>query len=1222
MSDKALIGSVVERKTSASSNPPRHSGQYSGFPVAHHRSKSAFARNREKSNNHGASRLRGPPNVSSTGAQVLFAQPPVPDIWREQVGEENKRKVETMTEEEIKEEKRQIFERFGPEIGSILKRAKEARERAAKETAARLIPAPIDRDASAPPDKSISRPPSRVRFAELQPQDVYVYQSAPPSPRRKPIALPPPPANDNSIISLGLFTDKSSKPATAPATDEATEGTPEYIRRHYFPDAPVDDPNLTWLKPPLEAGKEHSSTLRFDLSGNPIPPEMSSTLPTHLGLHHHAEGYHAGYTLDDIFLLSRSSVPSQRATMLGVLARIAKKVPGMRDGATAGLEDFIGKEEELRKRMLAAGLEAINVRGSVGVRAVELAWTCIVNWDEDLLDILNVELQSESDQALSSIPLDQFLSQVAMIYAQGDALSESLIQLLAILHRLARQNNEVARTIVMTPKLISNLVKTHLLTHIPPQDPASYPEPAALELLITLALASRSNAEGLIECADSLLRFVTFLPTESPFPMPLSVSLLTSTLRFYATLGTYGLYAHVASTAMTHLMGLEQFIVSPKCSYRKLCVAWANLLSVWMLCAVDPHRTTPPHEILWSQITSFGWHAAALDLTHNLDVHEHDREAWGAIWRTETAWLTGCRVNAIKAGQEERTICSARVKDGFASGQEKHIMEVTLDGFRQRLIVLGTMSFDSEWRQSVKALNGHADILAAAINFWVSCTPLSERLLSAPPFFLPFSKISDLCEQLVRHVLWQSAFNSSSYAFALVRPLSSLLIAYLGLSKRLPGTTQDLWMAQALSIMTRLLPSHEEFALDILEELFQILNVEWLQSKGYREASLPVDMNLLKPFLSYAIRPNQNINVGPSPPTVKSIALATTQRLPSAIRLREFGLPLKRDWLLSPLDHILRSGSSPVFQALPASWNGSELGVVQATLLFTLATRDVLVNYGLSEFSLCREEAVFSCMKIFMLEHEQPQTDSSVEVFRNATVTQLMDNLLEPFTFGIASVESSDSGEKEDLESIASRFLGSSMPFFQYYTDFVALYDAISFAHPVFARLLLPPLSMRYALDYRKHLWDDFGHVVKTIRTPLDQVVTADVREYLFPQENSKPILRSYVRALVNDTAQEFLQLVAVHHVACNIWTDLGEASTAIDEDLSVSLLKAVIEQGKEEIARKVVTYRQTREGTLILPPSCYEENVTIREVRLASLKQQRGGERLVERVERHFCVA
>ncbi len=140
MSNKSLIGSVVERKTSTWSNPPKPSAQTNlGFPSAQHRSKGAFARSKEKQRNHGTARLRDVPNIVSASVQVP-GQEANPNNWREQMDTENQRRVEAMTEEEREEGKKQIYERFGPEIGSILKRAKE-RATSKKETEPKSIPA-------------------------------------------------------------------------------------------------------------------------------------------------------------------------------------------------------------------------------------------------------------------------------------------------------------------------------------------------------------------------------------------------------------------------------------------------------------------------------------------------------------------------------------------------------------------------------------------------------------------------------------------------------------------------------------------------------------------------------------------------------------------------------------------------------------------------------------------------------------------------------------------------------------------------------------------------------------------------------------------------------------------------------------------------------------------------------------------------------------------------
>jgi hypothetical protein len=89
--------------------------------------------------------------------------------------------------------------------------------------------------------------------------------------------------------------DPSIPPLLVDSDPTPEEGTPEDIRRRFFPSLPSGDPSLAWIEttPTLDPA---ASTLRFDLRGAPIPPPLSVTLPTHLGLHHHAEGTHAGYT--------------------------------------------------------------------------------------------------------------------------------------------------------------------------------------------------------------------------------------------------------------------------------------------------------------------------------------------------------------------------------------------------------------------------------------------------------------------------------------------------------------------------------------------------------------------------------------------------------------------------------------------------------------------------------------------------------------------------------------------------------------------------------------------------------------------------------------------------------------------------------------------------------------------------------------------------------------
>ncbi|KAI0629796.1 hypothetical protein C8Q77DRAFT_1138609 [Trametes polyzona] len=1286
MSQSSLVGSILERKPAAKPSAPSQVSTKTGFPAVQHRSQSAFARARRDGQKAGGGRLREVPVVQSSAGPSSRPAPPKAtsplrhaDDWRANMEEENQQRVEAMTEEEREQERAEILEKFGAGVADVLRKAREAREaRESKQSDAGDTKSEVGakhsppssptrprigertrsynsfvRSSSPPPTSASStRPPSRserkIRFADITADDIHVYESAPPSPRRKALALPAPAEGDGPTVSLGEWQGRESLAASlrSDAAQKGTkvgdleEGTPEDIRRRFFPTAPAHEPSLEWMQDASEpeAEPEVEPTIRFDLTGTPIPPQLSSKLPTHLGLHHHAEGSHAGYTLEDIFLLSRSTVPAQRASMIGLLAKIAHKLARTAADSKKGIPELAGQELSLRKRMLATGVEAMAERGSVGARAVELLWECTVSWDEGIQSLDEVELRdldlgnstSPSESALASLPLDYMLPQIATMFGIADLPPESMVQLLEVLHRLAQHSNANANSIVSTKGLVANTFQAFLLTPIPPTPGSPLPKPFALQFLRTLALSSRANASALVDPADSLLRFVISLPSDSSFPPSLATSLLTETLRLYAALGSYGLYAHIATTAQEHFMKLNRYVLSAQCISKDLRCAWLQLLETWIVCAHDPHRTTPSHEILWSQVVGWGWAEDILALRGQLS--DQAEELWTRLWSASAAFLEGARINGEKGGEEERATVLAAVRDGFSGGAEKRVVDHAV---RKARDALGMLS--SGLRQAVlptdiptlQRLGRHASTLSASIRLFLSCAPRAgSDTIPEAPFFLPVEHISSLCAAIASHPLWSGLYTPESipYAHAFCRPLSTLLAYYLRLSRTMPGNPPDLWMAQALAVLCRLFPGDEEAAQFAAAEICEIITAEFLQPRGW---SIPSDvwdkggMAIVAPFLAHSLRPKLEDRVGPTYVTHRSISTVHTQRLPPLSSLapnekRDQPLPLAKDWLFCPMDHLLRSGESEVFKNLPDSWDGSEVDVVRATLLLVRVSQEVLRYHQLHGFLMSREEVAFGCMKVFMLEHGQQQSDSQDEVFRDTVVERFMADLLAPFSAGASaktlhtpppSIHTADS-----IDVVAKRFLGSAVPFYQWYTDFVGLYDAVSFAHPLFARLLLPPLSMRYPVDFRKYLWADFHHVMRTIRVPPEEVVTGSIAEYLWPVETDVEVIGAYLRALVKAPLDGFVRLVAVHHVACRIWPDLGSDG----EEKAKKLLRAVVDQGGHEVVRDIVLYRQHRQGTILLPPACFGEQGDWKAARLefATMCGSELGERLKNLLE------
>lgn len=992
---------------------------------------------------------------------------------------------------------------------------------------------------------------------------------------------------EQPLPSLLSGVDELSKEGSR-GVDEPEEGTAEYIRRRYFPDAPANDPNLAWMQgnPLPEPPAQSSNSLRFDLHGNVIPLSVATKLPSHLGLHHHAEGLTAGYTLDDIFLLSRSTVPAQRAAMLGVLASVVINLAKAKRCKFADLAELLPRAEEIRKRVMAAGIEAMNERGSVGARAIQVVWASIVVWDEEITDLEGVELQQNSDTAIASIQLDFFLPQIATALSQGDALPESLNQLLAVLHRLGQYSNKIAESITRTPKLLTSVFQTFLLTPIPPRENGSLPEPAALQLLITLASASRPNAEALKEPIDTLLRFITPLPPSSPFSPALATSLLTLTLRLYATLASYGLYSNIATTAMEPFSQLNQYVFSA-CTSQKVTVAWLNLLNAWTVCAIDPHMTMPDHDILWSQVVGWGWKDDIAQFSRGLDSQREDWVVWDAVWRAQAQWLEGSKVNGVKGGEAERLEFMESARSGFQGGTKGQVVLLAVDALQEELGVENAT-------RNLEGAASCAGLLSAVIRLWLACLP--PRLIGpppSPPFELPFPLISEVCAKLLTHSLWENIFSSDvdprNYIHA--RRLSELLATYLALSRRLPGIPEELWVAQALSILSRLLPGDEDIATSIVEELLGLVTLDWVNQRQIASPIIIWDkdgLSILKPFLLHMILPNKQNRIAPLSITPRSIARSSTLRLPMISQRQSFGLPLHRDWVLTPMNHLLRSAESDVFKHLPAGWDSSELDVTRVTLFLSNLSRDALTRFSLNKFALSREEAIFGCMRVFMLEHGQPDNDSSAEVFRDPVVGRLMGQMLEPYSYGVSrKALASASTADPTLEQVATRFLGGSTPFFQFYTDFVALYDAISFSDATFAKLLFPPTSTRYAVDYRKHLWADFNHILKTTRTPCEEVLSSDLKEYLYPIEDDPQLIGAYLRALLKEPLQGFCRLVAIHQIASNIWPDLWDEGSS-NEARAEKLIKAITTQGSNEVVREVASYRQTSLGVIRMPPECF----------------------------------
>ncbi|KAF8601440.1 hypothetical protein BDV93DRAFT_608166 [Ceratobasidium sp. AG-I] len=1068
-----------------------------------------------------------------------------------------------------------------------------------------------------------------------------------------------------------------SFPTLSPLDPFAPSPSVEQIRLTYFPNEPSGAPSREWLAdlpeiPDTPTTSEYAATAetseieaRFNLAGTPVPAEKARDVGVWEGLHHNAR-MGAGYTLGELLHLARSTAPMQRAMALDALARLVGRVGRgelgawfSRGGGDVGKDqgrkgeekmdvDQVGDEEplnqsstpppnegstpvskrtaphsvipasELRKRVIESATAALGERGAVGTRAVDCIYATLVVWDRDILDRAEgVEIslvpngESSSAHILPSnytspgtegeksvvdeLNLEVILENVSRQVGAGALPRSVLGRLLEVVVRLARHSRAYATAVLETGELVPGLMRVFVLgsgSGGPYPEEGEQPDALAIRLLGVLARSSRQNAHSLLGPADALLRFVAVLP-----PPDRSTDLLVATLDLYTILGRYGMYAHIATTAADFFTALSTHARTRRDA--QLLKSWIRLRTVWVACATDPHGTTPAHEILWSQVEGWGWGEDALALC--LDPNLKDMGVLEEMLNGLAVWVEGVSVNGVRAGETERSEAKEAIR---ADGRVVEIVKAAVERIG-------------------KALEGEVDagVVCAALRLDLALLPPESEGAYSSPLDLPLEEIGQLAERLLVHPIWDRVYASSGanpYAYARLGDLTLVLGYYLLLARRIGVLERLDWLRLTFATLQRLQPGHAEVAARLIRDIGGVV----VEQRSFNEISghlQPSSWTALLPFLLHELQPDSELLVSPLWPSSISLPHCTTQVLPSlpALRGKSYGLPMPNDWTLLPLGHLLRSGTSPVFKSLPEGWDSDEVDVVRSVLALTSVQQTVISD---SE-SLCTSgaEIVFGCMRVFMLEHGQPHDDSSSEIFRDPTVEHLMSNLLSSVSLG-STTRGHRSIEPSPLEAAAAAHL-AGQPFYQFYTDLVGLYDAVSFAHPLFARILLAPLGVNYATDYRRLFWGDYGHILRTVRTELPDVPTGTLQEWLFPSETDGEMIGWYLKALMKGGVFGFLRFIVVHHLAMSLWPDLSENESK-DVERTRMIIGAMVHQAGPALLSAVVLYEQSPDK-IIVYPECYEGRGLDQEKRRKRLEWAVSlcGERVRARLDHVFGV-
>jgi hypothetical protein len=394
-----FIADVQERKSTALATPPQpptfKKNSPGGFPAHRKRDvQSRFKQTRQQDVAPVATRTRQSQSSASNENDEDFLT-----IDRRRIDEENRMKLAQMSPEEIEEERRELLASLDPSLIERLMSRATIVEGGSNED----FPGLQKKDAEE--EAHITKPPKTVKFAETEPDPKHVVtgnaQNNNETPGNKDTQDK---AGNEAAAEVALPTDSTvhfPRPRQPPSLDPSHPDFLKDLHEKYFPDLPADPEKLEWMtSTPSNAYSSTQTSLdpkdiRFAFTGALIPPSLAAKIPVTLGLHHHGEAPDAaGYTIPELAMLARSSVPAQRCVAFQTLGRVLYRLgkgefgdPGEEGQGTVGAEETFGELarglwfEVKKESVLEICLAESDGRGAAGGRhmgakayATEAVW--------------------------------------------------------------------------------------------------------------------------------------------------------------------------------------------------------------------------------------------------------------------------------------------------------------------------------------------------------------------------------------------------------------------------------------------------------------------------------------------------------------------------------------------------------------------------------------------------------------------------------------------------------------------------------------------------------------------------------------------------------------------------------------------------------------------------------------------------------------------------------
>lgn len=940
-----------------------------------------------------------------------------------------------------------------------------------------------------------------------------------------------------------------------------------------------------------------------------------------------SEAANEGYSLPSVLLFARSAIAAQRTMALNMLHRVCSRfpasiaypnasedrirlVPGTIPDAAVAATHLYKASYHLDTALTSIFLLSDRQR-SVRSAALSCLRTALLFGPFSADTPIAKESHSVSKRLIDAKLLTGLGNLLRGDEAEQKASRELIVR---ILLQLVQLDASVADTLLTADRgrFLETLVQTSLRVAWPCTKEGSItsmrPVPACVSLLIEIIRSSRSNAQRLIksDLLEPVLRFVAVQPwTLDADESSLGLELLELALHAYRELARYGSYASLVSRAWDVFAPIHIWAVSriqQDLSRSEACIvaSFYELLASWTVCAIDPHQTTPEHEVTWSQAES--WIDFTMDTLNALVAQTSSSKRTllsplAAVLAQVEAWLDGAQRNAPAKRAEVLTQVQALL-GGASELQPAFLAVLVLPDLDQALEDDGG---DDEEDTSSEGIGG-AEMFATACAAASSIIRLDSDVGSGGFAAPTLSRGQDLLTNELLYAYLKEATISQRQRvldFSCLAADSSADTSLRGAVLGLLSTLQAGEESFAVAFM-RTLGNCFSAADDEMKSLFQALTPFFLECVGIRpnealEAkrsllspppkSTPGDlkrtMSLCLPTLKHAASsPSGDDGVDDEEAEVEKDPITGTLlwRCPAS------GLPLRPDWPLLALDDLLRSAEATVFNRkdnLPADWDPNERQVVQASLAFAawcFERQQVAPDSDVP--SVQSAHLYLAAQKVFMLESgiqgdikKWTGAVTGKDLFRDPAIVPGLKRLLS-IADALARSEAQAIAAKGDvsanastLEDLAIAHFGPETTYYSFYTDLVGLYDSISFGDALFALSLLPPTAAAYPADYRRLLWRDYAHLLPTLRMRVEDA-PGGVGSYLArgaqprrdgerelqdkEKEDRKAVdedlLQAYASALASQplTAEShpLLFRIALSHLAAYLWREEEDDGT------------------------------------------------------------------------------